>query len=173
MLRCSSSQHQPPKEDRIKPRFSASQRLSCRLSFQSIYVPPLPLFTLNLTVVSYTSIMQQPVSLGRHLCQWQTGGSRLILRRVLCTYLAVFQDRDRWPAVVSAVVNIRVAKMRGISWLAEDVLASQEGLCFLDSVSHLVSLLISYLVNLQHKCSVLQCYISHQIGVLFSWSITR
>jgi hypothetical protein len=72
--------------------------------FKSIYVPPLPLFTLNLIVVSYTSVMQQ-----RHLCPWQTGGSRLILHRVLCTYLAVFQDRHRWPAVVSAVVNIRVA----------------------------------------------------------------
>jgi hypothetical protein len=47
--------------------------------------------------------------ISRHLCPWQAGGSRLILRRVLCTYLAVFQDRDRWPAVVSAVVNIRVA----------------------------------------------------------------
>ena len=64
MLLCSLSQRQPPKEGRIKPNFSASQRLSRRLSFQSIYVPPLLLFTLNLVVVSYTSIMQQPVSLG-------------------------------------------------------------------------------------------------------------
>lgn len=48
-----------------------------------------------------------PIS--RHLCPWQTGGSRQILHRVLCTYLAVFQDRGMWPAVVSAVANLRVA----------------------------------------------------------------
>lgn len=36
-------------------------------------VPPLPLFTLNLIVVNYTSVMQQPVSLGicAHTNWWQ------------------------------------------------------------------------------------------------------
>ena len=57
--------------------------------------------------------------ISRHLYPWQTGGSRLTLRGVLCTYLVVFKNRDRWPAFVSAVVNIRVAQNAGnflISW---------------------------------------------------------
>ena len=30
------------------------------------------------------------------------------------------QDRDRWRALVSTVRNLRVPKMRGISWLAAE-----------------------------------------------------
>jgi hypothetical protein len=33
---------------------------------------------------------------------------------------------------VDAVMNLRVSKMQGISWLAENLLASQEGLCFME-----------------------------------------
>ena len=36
------------------------------------------------------------------------------------------QKRDRRRAVVNAVMNFGLNKMRGISWLAEDVLAYQE-----------------------------------------------
>jgi len=37
-------------------------------------------------------------------------------------------DRDRWRALVDAVMKLGLDKMRGISWLAENLLASQEGL---------------------------------------------
>ena len=35
------------------------------------------------------------------------------------------KDRDMWRAVKSEVMNLRVHKMRGISWLAENQLASR------------------------------------------------
>jgi hypothetical protein len=47
-------------------------------------------------------------------------------------WIDMAQDRDRWRAVVNA---FGFHKMRGISWLAEDLLASQEGLCFMKLVS--------------------------------------
>ena len=39
------------------------------------------------------------------------------------------QGRDRWQALVNAVMNFMFHKMCGVSCLAEDVLASQEGHC--------------------------------------------
>jgi hypothetical protein len=42
-------------------------------------------------------------------------------------WIDLAQDSDRWQALVNAVM-IRVPKLRGINGVAEDLLASQEGL---------------------------------------------
>jgi hypothetical protein len=41
-------------------------------------------------------------------------------------------DRDRWRALVNVVMNLQSRKMRGIFRLAENRLASQEGLCCME-----------------------------------------
>jgi hypothetical protein len=37
------------------------------------------------------------------------------------------QDRDKWQAVVNTVMNLWIHKMWGISWLAWELIASEEG----------------------------------------------
>jgi hypothetical protein len=43
-------------------------------------------------------------------------------------WIGIARDRDRWRALLNMVKNFMFHKMRGISWLAEKLLASQEGL---------------------------------------------
>jgi hypothetical protein len=42
-------------------------------------------------------------------------------------WIDVAQDRDRWRGFVNMVMNLR-----GIYWLAEDLLPSQKGLCSME-----------------------------------------
>jgi hypothetical protein len=39
---------------------------------------------------------------------------------------------DRWPALVNVIMNLWFSKTRGISGLAEELLASQEGVCSME-----------------------------------------
>ena len=69
--------------------------------------------------------------LGRPRRRWE-GNIKTDLQEVGCggmVWFAVAQDRDRWRALVNAVMKLRVPYNRGISLLAENWLASQEGLC--------------------------------------------
>jgi len=51
-------------------------------------------------------------------------------------WIDMAQDRGRWRALVNAVMNLGV-HMRGIFRIAEDLLASHEGLCSMELVSYL------------------------------------
>jgi hypothetical protein len=44
-------------------------------------------------------------------------------------WLDLAQERDRQRAVVNTAINFRIPQNARISWLAEGLLGSQEGLC--------------------------------------------
>jgi hypothetical protein len=72
--------------------------------------------------------------LGRPRRRWEDN-IKMDLQEVECVgmdWIEMAQDRGRWPALVNAVRNFRVPQMRGISRLAANRLASQEGLCSME-----------------------------------------
>jgi len=72
--------------------------------------------------------------LGRPRCRW-VDNILMDHQEVGCGYMdwiGLAQDRDRWRTLVSAVMNLRFCEMRGISLLAANQLASQEGLCTME-----------------------------------------
>jgi len=69
--------------------------------------------------------------LGRPRRRWEDN-IKMDLQEVGCggkDWIELAQGRDRWQALVSAVINLRVSLIGGISCLAENRLASQERLC--------------------------------------------
>jgi hypothetical protein len=54
-------------------------------------------------------------------------------------WIDLAQAKNRWRALVNVVMQLRVPKMWGITWLAENWLAFQEGLCPMEWVSELIS----------------------------------
>ena len=47
-------------------------------------------------------------------------------------WIELARERDSWRALMTAAMNLRAPKKRGISWLAENRLACQEGLCSME-----------------------------------------
>ena len=43
-------------------------------------------------------------------------------------WINLVEDRDRWWAVVNAVMNVLFHKMRGISWLNQNLSSFEEGI---------------------------------------------
>ena len=60
--------------------------------------------------------------LGRPRCRWEDN-MKMDLQEVgggCEDWMELAQDRDRWRAPVSTVMNLRVPKMQGTSWLAAE-----------------------------------------------------
>ena len=71
---------------------------------------------------------------GRRRCRWEDDSKmdHQEVRWAGVNWIGVVQDMNRWQALVNAVMNIRAPKNAGIFLLAEDLLASQEGLYLME-----------------------------------------
>ena len=79
--------------------------------------------------------------LGRPRLIWEDN-IKMGLQEVGCggmDWIEVAQVRDGWLALVNALINFGFRRIRGISWLVENLLASREGLCFMEQVSYEVN----------------------------------
>jgi len=82
---------------------------------------------------AYTIMIRQPEwkrSLGRHKRKWENNirVNHYEPGWEVANWIHVAHDTDQWLALVKIVVCIRLHKKQGFPWLAEWVLASQEGL---------------------------------------------
>ena len=69
--------------------------------------------------------------LGRPRRRWEYN-IKMDLQEVGCggmDQIELAQDTDRWRALVNVVMNLRVPYNVGISWVVENQLDSEEGLC--------------------------------------------
>ena len=83
---------------------------------------------------AYRVLVRKPEGerpLGRPRRRWEDN-IRMGLQETGCggmVWIDLAEDRDRWQAPVNVVMNLQVPQYVGISWLAENRLASQERLC--------------------------------------------
>jgi hypothetical protein len=73
-------------------------------------------------------------------------------------WIDLVHDRDMWRALVYTMMNFGFHKMRGISWVAQDILACQEGLCSVELVSY-------WMVNTVSKPHLYSIYIQHNVCI--------
>jgi hypothetical protein len=75
--------------------------------------------------------------LGRPIC-WGEDNIKMNLKEIGwggIDWIHLAEDRDRWRALVNAVMSLRFHKILGISLVAEILAASQEGLNSMELVS--------------------------------------
>ena len=100
-----------------------------------IYLPSPLLFSTYSTLLCTCRVLvgkhECKTSLGRHKHRWENN-IKMNFQEVIWSgldWIDLDEDRDRWWALVNAVMNLQVPYLREISWLAADLLASEEGLC--------------------------------------------
>lgn len=83
---------------------------------------------------------------------------RVMLKRMLTKW-------NMWQDVLNAVMKLKLLKLQGISWAAEELLACREGLGSVGLVNHMVR----YIVQCTIEIVLLDCssYIWISISVIF------